>query len=207
MSFYGQSGNGDAAHGGAKSFKTLPRTTGFRSPEGTIVRPPAHGGVKSTYTDSIARKVCAGIAEGKSLKKVCADPRMPSFATVKGWLIKPRFEVFREMYYHSRRVAAELLMDEVIEIADQETAEDWIETFDKNGKPNGWKPNHEAIQRSRLKIDTRKWLAAKLIPRIYGEKLEVEHGVTGDLAELLRESSNNDSGLPPPIDGNYVEEK
>lgn len=194
----------DAAHGGAKSFKSLPRTTGFRSPEGTIVRPPVHGGVKSTYTDAIARKICAKIADGVALRKICSDPRMPAFDTVKGWLIKPRFEAFRELYYHSRRVAAELLMDEVIEIAD-DSANDWIETFDKKGNPNGWKPDHEAIQRSRLKIDTRKWLAAKLIPRIYGEKLEVEHGVTGDLADLLRDASNNDSGLPPPIDGDYEE--
>jgi hypothetical protein len=196
----------DAAHGGAKSFKSLPRQLGFRSPEGTIVRPPVHGGVKSSYTDAIARKICAQIADGTSLKKICSNPRMPSLSSIKKWLLQPGFEAFREMYYYSRRVAAELLMDEVIEIAD-DSADDWIETFDKNGKANGWKPDHEAIQRSRLKIDTRKWLASKLIPRIYGEKLEVEHGVTGDLARLLESATNNDSGLPPPIEGKVINEK
>jgi hypothetical protein len=194
----------DKAHGGAKSFKSLPRQLGFRSPEGTIVRPPAHGGAGSTYNDGIARKICAQILDGKSLNSICLNPRYPGINAVKKWLIDPRFEAFREMYYYARRGAAELLMDEVIEIAD-DSANDWIETFDKKGNSNGFKPDNEAIQRSRLKIDTRKWLAAKLIPRIYGEKLEVEHGVTGDLAKLLEGATNNDSGLPPPIDGDYEE--
>lgn len=192
-------GNSDAAHGGRRSFKSLPRVTGFRSPEGTLVRPPVQGGIKSSYTDVMARKVCSELLDGRSLRTICKNPRYPNIDTVKKWLIDPRFEAFREMYYYARRAAAELLMDEVIEIAD-ETEHDWIETFDKKGDPNGFKPNNEAIQRSRLKIDTRKWLASKLIPRIYGEKLEVEHGVTGDLAKLLEGATNNDSGLPPPID-------
>jgi hypothetical protein len=174
-------GQSDEAHGGAKSFRSLPRTTGFRSPEGTIVRPPIQGGVKSDYTDAIARKICSQILDGKSLRKICESQRMPNFNTVKKWLIQPRFEAFRELYYHSRRAAAELLMDEVIEIAD-DSENDWIEVFNNDGDSKGFKPDNEAIQRSRLRIDTRKWLAAKLIPRIYGEKLEVEHGVTGDLA-------------------------
>jgi hypothetical protein len=51
-----------------------------------------------------------------------------------------------------------------------------------------------------VRIDTRKWYAAKLVPRIYGDLQQIEHGVTGDLAELLKGASNKDSGLPPPIE-------
>ncbi len=33
--------------------------------------------------------------------------------------------------------------------------------------------NSENIQRSRVRIDTRKWLLSKMLPRIYGDKSEV----------------------------------
>jgi hypothetical protein len=182
----------------------LPQPRGFRSPEGTIVRPPVQGGVKSSYTDALARRICMRIMEGQTLRKICEDPRMPNQRIVFRWLAEPRFEAFREMYYYSRRVYAELLMDEVIEIADNAT-DDWIPTKDKKGNINGWRPDTECLQRSRLRIDTRKYLAAKLIPRIYGEKIEVEHGVTGDLKELIMGASNHDRGLPPPIEADYEE--
>lgn len=180
----------------------LPPPTGFRSPEGTIVRPPINGGVASSYNDKIARKICIRLMEGETLKQITDDARMPAMRTVIKWLAEPKFDAFREMYYYARRVYAELLMDEIIEISD-DVSDDWTKTFDKKGNHNGWKPNHEHVQRCRLRIDTRKYLAAKLIPRIYGEKLEVEHGVTGDLKELLQGASNHDKGLPPPINGEY----
>ena len=178
--------------------KGLPRQTGFRSPEGTIVRPPVTGGHKPIYNDRVARQICLRLMQGQTLREITSDPRMPCKTTICKWLADPRFEAFREMYYYARRVYAELLMDEVIEIAD-DTSNDWQKTYDKRGNHNGWKPDNEAIQRSRVRIDTRKWLASKLIPRIYGDHVQVEHGLTGDLMKLLQDASNNDSGLPKPV--------
>lgn len=174
-------------------YASFPRTTGFRSAEGTIVRPH-----NSKYSQALAHKICERIMEGETLNKITQDPRMPTKRTVLRWLNDPQLEGFRELYYNARRVFAELVIDEVIELAD-DSSKDWIETYNKHGQPNGWKPDHECVQRARLRIDTRKWLAAKMIPRVYGEKLEVEHGVTGDLKELLQSASNNDRGLPGPI--------
>lgn len=136
---------------------------------------------------------------GKSLRAICEDPAMPSKRTVVGWLAHPKLADFREMYYYARRIQAEIRIDEIFEIAD-DTTNDWQPTYNKDGEQNGWKPDNEAIQRSRVRIDTRKWYAAKMVPKIYGEKLDVEHGVTGDLAELLKSASNNDQGLPKPIE-------
>ena len=70
----------------------------------------------------------------------------------------------------------------------------------------GYKPDNEAIQRSRVRIDTRKWFASKLVPRIYGDTVNHELDVTGDLAELLKKASNQDQGLPKPINGETVDE-
>ena len=135
----------------------------------------------------------------RSLKEICAQNGMPSMPTVIRWLADPRLVDFREMYYFARRVAAELFVDEIFEIAD-DTSRDWKPTYDKKGEQNGWTPDNEAIQRSRVRIDTRKWYASKMVPRIYGDKVDVGLDVTGDLAELLKQASNNDAGLPKPID-------
>ena len=172
----------------------IPTPTTFRSPE-TGTRFRAHNGL---YTDAIARQICERIMQGQSLKKVCADPRMPSMRTVCRWFADPRLIDFREMYYFSRRIQAEMRVDEIFEIAD-DTSKDWKETFDKNGDFVEMVANTEAIQRSRVRIDTRKWYAARLIPRLYGDKKEIELDVTGDLAELLKKAANQDKGLPKPI--------
>ena len=147
------------------------------------------------YNAGIAMKLCAELMKKRSLASVCKDPGMPSTATVCAWLANPKFEEFQREYYKARRVAAELYIDEIFEIAD-DTEHDWKPTFNKAGDIKGWKPDNEAIQRSRVKIDIRKWYASKMIPRMYGENMDITHGVTGDLAELLKAASNKDAGLP-----------
>lgn len=39
--------------------------------------------------------------------------------------------------------------------------------------------NHEQIARSRLRVDARKWAAAKLAPKKYGDRIAHEHGGAG----------------------------
>lgn len=175
----------------------IPAPTAFKSPNGeTKFR--VHNG---KYSDAVAKIICEQIMQQKSLKEICAIPGMPSFRTVVRWLADPRLTDFREMYYYARRVQAELFVDEIFEIADNETDGDWTEVFNKDGELVGLKPNNEAIQRSRVRIDARKWYAAKMIPRLYGDKVEHSLDVTGDLAELLKKASNNDTGLPKLKDG------
>jgi len=115
------------------------------------------------------------------------------------WVADPRLTEFREMFYYSRRVAAELYVDEIFDIAD-DGSQDLKARYDKEGEFIEYVTDNEAIQRSRVRIDTRKWYAAKMVPRIYGDKVDVALDATGDLAELLAKASNNDKGLPEPID-------
>jgi hypothetical protein len=151
-----------------------------------------------TYTTRIGEKICERIMLQQTLNKICSDPRMPSKRTIVRWLADQRNTEFRESYYYARRVQAELYVDEIFEIAD-DVSGDYRIKYDKDGEPYV-EANNEHIQRSRVRIDTRKWYAAKLVPRIYGDLQQIEHGVTGDLAELLKGASNKDSGLPPPIE-------
>lgn len=157
------------------------------------------------YTPQLAQRLCQRLMMGESLTNICKDPKMPSKMQVCKWLSLPAYAEFREAYYHARRVQAEFLVDSVFDIAN-DTKDDWEPTYNKDGDVNGYKPNNEAIQRSKLKIDTIKWYAGKMVPRIYGEHLDITHDVGGDLAQLLRDSSNKTSGLPKPINGNFKTE-
>src|SRR5260370_5913718 len=64
---------------------------------------------------------------------------------------------------------ADKLFREIIEIADDKSG-DYVTTSD--GKTI---VDHENIQRSRLRVDARKWAAARLAPKKYGDRVEHDH--------------------------------
>jgi len=144
------------------------------------------------YALDISRRVCDRLMEGVSLRKLCEEPQMPGRQTVLKWL--HTVPQFREDYYHARRVQAEGIIDDILDIADDKD-NDWKMITLANGTTKIVADN-EAIQRSRVRIDTRKWVASKMIPQLYGEKAIQEHTVTGDLAKLLGQAINRDIGLP-----------
>lgn len=74
----------------------------------------------------------------------------------------------------ARETQADAIFDEILDIAD-DGSNDWMEKHDGEGGNIGWRENGEAIQRSRLRIDARKWMAGKLRPKVYGDKVELEH--------------------------------
>jgi hypothetical protein len=92
---------------------------------------------------------------------------MPDKSTVWLWNVDNR-EGFSNRYARARELQAQGLADELLEIAD-DGRNDWME------RAEGLTPelNSENIQRSRVRIDTRKWLLSKMLPRIYGDKSEV----------------------------------
>lgn len=122
----------------------------------------------SDYTPELADAICARLADGESLRSVCRSEGMPCKTTVFMWL-RTRPE-FLNQYTRAKEESADALTDEMLEISD-DAKNDWME---QNAKDNpGWLANGEHIQRSRLRIETRKWLASKLKPKKYGDKLAV----------------------------------
>lgn len=99
---------------------------------------------------------------------------MPDKATVFRWLESK--DAFRDQYARAREVQADTLFDEILDIAD-DGRNDWIEKRNADGEVIGWQENGEALRRSQLRIDARKWMAGKLLPKKYSEKQQVE--VTG----------------------------
>jgi hypothetical protein len=82
--------------------------------------------------------------------------------------------MFLDQYARAKEESADAFVEDMLDIAD-DGSNDWMEQKDKDGEAIGWRENGEAIQRSRLRVDTRKWIASKLKPKKYGEKIETTH--------------------------------
>lgn len=131
------------------------------------------GGPPSSYTQEMADSICAGLADGKSLRTVCRQPGMPCLTTVFKWLRE--HPDFAQQYARAKEDGIEAMLEDCLEIADDGT-NDWM-TIQK-GDVEIEIPNREVIDRSKLRVDTRKWFASKLKPKKYGDK--IEQTVKGD---------------------------
>ncbi len=109
---------------------------------------------------------------------------MPACSTVFLWLQKD--PSFSEQYTRAREAQADALADELLEICD-DGRNDWMQNADPDNP--GWRFNGEHVQRSRLRMDARRWLAAKMLPKKYGDRVEQHH--TGDAAHPVVVSSTD----------------
>jgi len=133
-------------------------------------------GRPSSFTQDIADEICAGLAEGMSLRKVCKPDHLPCVKTIFNWFRTQ--EGFLQQYTRAKEESADALTDEMLDIADDGTND---YTVDKDGKDV---LNTDHIQRSRLRIETRKWLASKLKPKRYGDKQQI------DIADISEQRIN-----------------
>lgn len=123
---------------------------------------------KPMFNLEIAEEICEAIATHPiSVKKLCEkNPHWPVQETIFKWI--RHYPEFTRMYFAAKCVQIEPIVDDILEIAD-DTSNDTVVKFGEDGKPYA-SCNKEWINRSRLKIDTRKWLACKLAPKIYGDR-------------------------------------
>lgn len=115
-------------------------------------------GRPSDYTEEVADSICAEIMEGRSLRAICSANDMPNRATVHRWL--SQHEEFATKYARARDIQADLLFEDMQDVADEGNPED--------------------VQRARLRVMTMQWRAAKLAPKKYGDKLDLNH--SGEVA-------------------------
>lgn len=141
---------------------------------------PRKIGRPTKFTQKLGDIICEQLALGMSMRKVCAPDNIPSMQTVFSWLRTNK--EFLEQYTRAKEEAADLLVEDMIEIADDAT-NDYMEKVVSDGEGGGnvvgYMVNGEFVNRSRLRIETRKWLAMKLKPKKYGDKLAVDQ--TGEI--------------------------
>lgn len=143
------------------------------------------GGRPAIYTHALRDAICARLAEGETLRSICRDPAMPSRPTIAKWGYENTGEekddqgkiIEHGFFYHytrARDIGLDVMADDLIDISD-ESENDFIEKHDKNGNVIGQELNKEAVLRSRLRVDARKWYLSKMAPKRYGESRMLQH--------------------------------
>ena len=138
------------------------KTKQLKSTQKSHIRPNA----RLYDREKITALVCAQIAEGKSLRSILDnDDKLPSVRTFLDWMGEA--PALATQYAQARGVGYQLLADEIVAIADENytTAEDGTRE----------RLSNEAIARNRLRVDTRKWMLSKMLPKMYGDKVTTEH--------------------------------
>jgi hypothetical protein len=133
-------------------------------------------------TPSLIDSVLTQLAEGQSLRSICAKEGMPQIQQIMRLRLSDKD--FEEQYARARELQAEMFGDELKEIADN-GENDWME--DNRPYCQGWRQNGEAVARSRLRFDQRRWWMSKVLPQRYGDKIGVEHsgGINVGLADSI----------------------
>ena len=116
-------------------------------------------------------EILAQVAKGRSLIGVCTtgDDWIPAESVFRLWCDQDADLAAR--YAQAREVRADVIFEEILDIADN-AKNDWME---RQGEGDaGWAANGEHVQRSRLRVDARKWMLGKMNQKKYGDRSVVE---------------------------------
>ena len=128
-------------------------------------------GNKTKYTKELGDKVCAVLETGKTLRAACRllqaeDESFPTDTSVRRWASE--HAEFASQYLRARELGYLAMADDIIEISEDGHNDTYL---DEDGKP---KTDWDVLGRSKLRVDTRKWLLSKCLPKIYGDKVTTE---------------------------------
>lgn len=126
------------------------------------------GGRPTDYTQELADRICEELAMGKSMRTVCLADDMPAIRTIFYWLRSNK--EFLHQYTRAKEESVDAIVDEMLDIAD-DGSNDYMTITKGNNTYNV--EDREVTNRSRLRVDTRKWIVSKLKPKKYGDKLDV----------------------------------
>ena len=134
-------------------------------------------------TPVVVDEICRRIADGETLKSICEDEHMPHARKVLEWAQNDSHG-FTAPYRRAQEQQAHRFVDELVEIAD-DGRNDWMVRKGRDGQ-DYYSVNNEAVQRSRMRMEVRKWLASKRLPDLYGDNQTVDVRHTIDVARIVR---------------------
>jgi hypothetical protein len=141
-------------------------------------------GRPSEHTPELAAAVCDRLKTGLTLNQACKDESLPPATTVRQWVFDNR-EGFAAHYAEAREIGYQSMADDCMDIADDAT-NDWVTRHNERTGQSEQVFNVEHYQRSRLRLDTRKWLLSKCLPKIYGDKLALAGADGGPLQVVVQ---------------------
>ncbi|NKC33383.1 terminase small subunit-like protein [Falsiroseomonas selenitidurans] len=137
-----------------------------KTPTTTMAKPLAKlTGRPSAYSRELVAMICRRMAEGETLTAICRAPGMPAHSTVRLWAIEDR-DGFSALYARAREAQAHAIAEGALDGAQRAT--------------------DAAL--GRLEFDARRWFAAKMLPRSYGEKAEPQgEAVVNPIVVLIQQ--------------------
>ncbi len=122
--------------------------------------------------ESIMSDVCDRLSAGGSLQGACREIEDAKFQTILDWVDK--YPELAGQYAQARARGYQLLSDEIIAISDETEVEARYQNEDVKLVLDA-----TAVARNRLRVDTRKWMLSKMLPKVYGDKVTQEHTGAG----------------------------
>lgn len=131
---------------------------------------PKKIGRPSKYSERVTDRICHLIATTEmGLHAICdSDKSFPSITVCFWWLTK--YESFQNKYALAKKLQAELMVRTILTIADDSSLDTITVT---KGESSYDIENKEFVNRSKLRVESRKWLASKLWPKVYGDKIDL----------------------------------
>lgn len=125
-------------------------------------------GRPTIYSPEIAENICERLSKGESLRTICESKGMPHEATVRSWALDD-VSGFSTQYARARDIGYDRMAEEIIEISDNTEVGVKTKTNEK-GETETYEG--DMIEHRRLKVDSRKWILSRVLPKKYGEKIE-----------------------------------
>lgn len=123
---------------------------------------------KITPTNTMIGSLCALAAKGKGRAEIAKRMKI-SYATLARWISQDEYPEIKKAYLEAKQTYAQDLAERLVQIVDDPLPEDN-------------KRAHVEIQRRRLKSDNIKWITSKLLPKVYGDNLKINHEHSGEVA-------------------------
>jgi terminase small subunit-like protein len=154
------------------------------------------------YTADVADRILDALMSGQPLHDICAEPDMPSAVSVRHWL-KDNREGFTARYWEAREIGYHAIADQMLRIVD-DRRNDWIVRRQEDGSFETML-DPARVNRAELRVKTRRWLLSKMLPKQFGDRLDItarrdgsdtKGGDESDLAELMKLINGRSRGLP-----------
>lgn len=132
------------------------------------------------YSQATREAILARLEAGETLRAICRSEGMPSKSLVLQWAAVEGTD-FAAQYARAREAGYRHMAEEILDIADEVSVRDDVDP--------------RVVQRDKLRIDTRKWLLSKALPKIYGDKVALTDAEGGNVVFQVV------SGVPRGTDG------
>jgi hypothetical protein len=166
-------------------------------------------GRPTRYSAAAVKEFCDWISSGKSLRTYCEQPTTPTKKTIQNWLGK--YPEFVAQYANAKAERLETWAEQTMDISDDST-KDVIPVRGPDGRVTA-QSNGVAVMRARLRVDTRKWFLARMLPKQYGDSvrtevtgkdggpIKIEHDLSGLSDEQLEQLERQVAQIPAKLSG------